>query len=128
MSERDWQKDWELCHPYGGCVTPPPWKVEDRAVWYKGMVAWHPLVFGSRCTSYDLQFIAEARTGWPAALERVMKLEEVLNKCLQYLRDECYENCNETYYADNPEECWVENCPVKQAVDLILFALNKEAK
>jgi len=76
MSERDWQVDWELCWPHGGCVAPPPWKVEDRTVWYKGIVAWHPLVYGSRCTQHDLQFITEAREALPYWLQRVQELEE----------------------------------------------------
>ncbi len=156
MYERDWQKDWELCEkatlgPWATRIThnmsPSDSKVSsceivalepgetypsEKSYCIAKLVPYGAWAYGEfkEHVVRDAQFIAEARQALPYWLQWVreleqerMELEEVLNKCLQYLRDECYEGCS-----DNPKECWVENCPVKKAVDLILGALNKEVE
>jgi hypothetical protein len=119
MPKRDWQKDSEVANSLPATVG---------LVYYVTHTQDLLVVAGVNAKSLEerglvIDWFNEAREGWPAALGRVMELEEVLNKCLQCLRDECHEGCS-----DNPEECWVENCPVKKAVDLILGALNKEVE
>jgi len=60
MTERDWQKDWEMCQR----ATSGKW--EEGGTWYGvRMVAWKE----------DAEFIAAAREALPFWLQRVREVE-----------------------------------------------------
>lgn len=102
MSERNWQKDWELCQR----ATPGPWYVGKRSK-YAIFTDNGRDVLGNKCkklpvasTVYgyrglgnrerDAEFIAEAREALPYWLQRVRVLEaknRVLQKQLTVLTE-----------------------------------------
>lgn len=74
MKKRDLKADLELCNR----ATPGPWEAEDGLA--------DPMVVMGRDYSHyfyvhterDAQFIAQAREGWPHAIERALKAERAL--------------------------------------------------
>lgn len=90
MSERNWEKDWELCQK----ASPSPWRVVGKDSWkLKGFPQveintpeGHYFPVNFEC---DAIFIAEARDALPYWLQRVRELEaqvavmrEVLELCI----------------------------------------------
>jgi len=82
MPERDWERDWEICKK----ATSGPW-VSVNELEFDGAIEApnSKLCIAQGVRANDKAFIAEARTGWPAALEerarlekRVKELEKVL--------------------------------------------------
>lgn len=78
MSERNWEKDWELCQK----ASPSLWRVVGKDSWkLKGFPQveintpeGHYFPVNFEC---DAIFIAEARDALPYWLQRVRKLEQV---------------------------------------------------
>lgn len=63
--ERNWQRDLEVCRQ----ATSGPWRAEVYARRVMPYICEH-------VDPVDARFIAEAREGWPAALEERERLEE----------------------------------------------------
>jgi hypothetical protein len=76
QSKRDWQKDWELCQ----AATPGPWRAEVYAQRIMPYICEH-------VNAADARFIAEAREAIPYWLQRVRKLETLLDKILTVCND-----------------------------------------
>ena len=82
MVKRDLKADLELCNE----ATPGPWEAEDGLA--------DPMVVMGRDyshyfyvhTEWDAQFIAQAREGWPHAIERAIKAEEIVQDLTRVLR------------------------------------------
>ena len=76
MVKRDLKADLELCNE----ATPGPWEAEDGLA--------DPMVVMGRDyshyfyvhTEWDAQFIAQAREGWPHAIERALEAESLVNE------------------------------------------------
>lgn len=130
MPDRNWEKDWEMCEK----ATPGPWKADDKQLWHRGKSYDDPddphVYLGEvadwceQCKA-NLRFIAEAREALPSYLQRVKELEEVLDRCLQELKAECYDSCGGEKDFDT---CRDECCHTRRAIFLILGTLNKGAK
>jgi hypothetical protein len=81
MVKRDLKADLKLCNE----ATPGPWEVEDGLA--------DPMVVMGRDdshyfyvhTEWDAQFIAQAREGWPHAIERALEAEALARKLLDVL-------------------------------------------
>lgn len=73
MPERDWERDWEMCKK----ATPGPW-VSVNELEFDGAIEApnSKLCIAQGVRANDKAFIAESRTGWPAALEERARLEK----------------------------------------------------
>ncbi|MCU6709293.1 hypothetical protein M6D81_11305 [Paenibacillus sp. J5C_2022] len=74
-SERNWAADRAVCDAATG--GPGVWKADGKTVMYFDYDDgdWYPLFYGELDTKEEARFIAEAHTGWPAALDRISELE-----------------------------------------------------
>lgn len=106
MPKRDWSKDWEVCER----ATPGPWYAIPHPEYKHGnwRVDTRPDVphanFGQLAymSAENAQFVAEAREGWPAALEeraRLAKRVQELEEDITFLTQE-YGNSNEPMTQD----------------------------
>jgi len=72
---RDFTADRAICD--AATAGADVWKADGKSVvqfdYDNG--EWYPLFYGELDTEDDARFIAEARTGWPAALDRMAELE-----------------------------------------------------
>lgn len=81
MSKRDWQRDMEICRK----ATAPLWSISissngDYYLLYQ-MKDKKPIELIAEVPFIENAiFIAEAREGWPAALEKIRELEQQMTK------------------------------------------------
>lgn len=95
---RDLKADLELCNN----ATPGPWYREKTGANFKGFSSEVIIADTSRYTtgnkvyaepeggqfpSSDADFIAQAREGWPHAIERAIKAEALICELVEVLRD-----------------------------------------
>jgi hypothetical protein len=123
MSERNWQRDMEICQR----ATPGPWKSVNEPEFDGNIEAPNlGLCIAQGVRAHDKAFIAEAREGWPAALEKIRELEQqiakmrdvlpdILSRYFELLCDIC----------DKPMEC--EECYDNEIIERAKSVL-KEAK
>ena len=90
---RDLQKDLETCNE----ATPGPWDVFPEVCGSEGQTVFQVESGGDICDVADpyprgenrptenMQFIAEARAGWPHAIERAVKAEARNRELLEVL-------------------------------------------
>ena len=77
MNKRDLKADLELCNRASG----ESWKqASDTGYPYIVMDETFENVMAVYCTGDDAQFIAQAREGWPHAIERAIEAEAKLEK------------------------------------------------
>ena len=77
MNKRDLKADLELCNRASG----ESWKqASDTGYPYIIMDETFENVMAVYCTGDDAQFIAQAREGWPHAIERAIEAEAKLEK------------------------------------------------
>jgi len=77
---RDWKNDLELCEK----AIPGPWKIDENEGYGCSVIAGYYEIAGvdeetnkaQLLSATMARFIAEARTGWPEALHRVIELEQ----------------------------------------------------
>ncbi len=91
MSERDLKAGLELCNK----ATPGPWKEQGTSVqeWCIVSESTGDTVVGAdyrdgpwvRITAEDADFVIEAREGWPHAIERAIKAEELARELVETL-------------------------------------------
>ena len=111
---RDLQADLQICNK----ATPGPWETEYGAGY---CVINEDVIVCSDIWQNDAEFIAEAREGWPHAIERAIKAEAE-NAKLRAVVDAARKVCQECPVNIRciPNDCWVWD--VKQA----LAELDKE--
>jgi len=73
---RDLKADLEICNK----ATPPPWNGEENTGVEPVFETGCGCCTESTLSKEDAEFIAEAREGWPHAIERAIKAEEELIK------------------------------------------------
>jgi len=78
MNRRNFTADRRICEAVGDAVV---WRVDGGSVMYFDYEngEWYPLFYGE-IDKTDAAFIAEARTGWPAALDEIERLRDVLER------------------------------------------------
>lgn len=85
MSERDWQKDWDMCN----WAYPGPWEVtfgSDKVYINLNGRRWIELpITDRRWDEVDFTLMTKAREALPYWLQRVRKLEEVIAKLWEWL-------------------------------------------
>lgn len=95
MPERDWQRDLELCLR----ATPGPWENDNgdlldgngKPLQYFTKIL--PPSFGPFwCNKADPDFIAQAREGWPAALEELVRLQKENRELKERIQELAEEN------------------------------------
>lgn len=104
MTQRDLKADLELCNK----ATPGPWVFNGISV-----LGAHGLLIARTPNDADAEFIAQAREGWPHAIERAMRAEaevEQLKGEIEQLLEIAFAHIPDVmrrhgYYVDvNPEE------------------------
>lgn len=104
MTQRDLKADLELCNK----ATPGPWVFNGISV-----LGAHGLLIARTPNDADAEFIAQAREGWPHAIDRAMRAEaevEQLKGEIEQLLEIAFAHIPDVmwrhgYYVDaNPEE------------------------
>jgi hypothetical protein len=75
---RDLKADLELCNK----ATPGPWVFNGISV-----LGAHGLLIARTPNDADAEFIAQAREGWPHAIERALKAEELNRELVETLKN-----------------------------------------
>lgn len=85
--QRDFTEDQRICD----AATAGPWESVDGGN-YEVLVITRdpahihaPVIAESIEVTFDARFIAEARTGWPAALAEIARLREVMDRASDML-------------------------------------------
>lgn len=137
MKKRDLLKDLELCNK----ATPGPWSpclgsgnilctgVMSEAVKEKHLIAdflpdyFFTEGFADAIEDHrpNMNFVAEAREGWPYAIKRAMKAEDLLNKILPMAM---WESCE--YWEDKEADPTTHCCDWNEVVEQIRRVLGLE--
>ena len=85
---RDLKADRELCNK----ATPGPWLLESDDYPFHIVDFAYVDVMAAYCARDDVEFIIQAREGWPHAIERAIKAEKQLEELLAWEKpkEKCY--------------------------------------
>lgn len=117
MNKRDLKADLELCNK----ATPGPWYIKKTGANFKGFSSEVIIADTSRYTTgnkvyaepkggqfpaNDADFIAQAREGWPHAIERAIKAESLVRELVGVIDDLCRQINQFTFRCGLDKQMW----------------------
>ncbi len=94
---RDLKADLELCNK----ATPGPWVFNGISV-----LGAHGLLIARTPNDADAEFIAQAREGWPHAIERAIKAESLARELVGVIDDLCRQINQFTFRCGLDKQMW----------------------